>query len=581
MIILKSKASNLQSPENFLANRGWALQSVSSIKELLMKTIETKPQFVLLPMDFPIAKIREIPQILMQAASVIVIGYVEGTTAASMRQLSTSSLKYVLMPPVTGPAMERIYYKVIKDLQKEKERQSQADPSQSSMDPQASGSNSQTSYSSNSSGKQEGATTIRGNKKSSDESTMNQSFSSGAGGNASYFQSQGEGLGPSADGQISSSEGVEEGGLTPEQILALESEGALFGGSSGKSNQLSASTPSGAIHTKNQSGSADSSKADRPGFNGGDQGRSGQNDRGSAANRKTGAQSAGNMNPNGSSQGSDSETSFQGSMRESRTGGPKGSAQSPTDSSSEMLILKGSEATLESIRVQGKAPGATENVDISPFDSLVEEATQLEEVSERIGEVSNVACLLIESEKYAGYLLAAMGDNRPLESDFLQLIRDRLVAYLKNNGEDISSQDTMDLKVELVPFEDWALEAAEFLRKSVHKDREVALAFFPHATKEVGAAPSKAPDMCAIAIEDIGEEVELDFDAYIYLPSNDKYLLYTRKGNKLYGQQKSRLKDKGVSHIHIFQSEIQNLKKNKVRTFFKDSVETFKKKKAS
>ena len=50
----------------------------------------------------------------------------------------------------------------------------------------------------------------------------------------------------------------------------------------------------------------------------------------------------------------------------------------------------------------------------------------------------------------------------------------------------------MSLNIKKVDFEDWALEYADFLRKSVHDGEEIAMAFFPFADGLVTCAEAGA-----------------------------------------------------------------------------------------
>ncbi len=79
--------------------------------------MQEQPQFVMVAVDHPNRKVRNLPRILIQAFPVCVISYAEESVAASLNLLNTYASEYVCYPPVTGPAVERTVNKYMKDLQ--------------------------------------------------------------------------------------------------------------------------------------------------------------------------------------------------------------------------------------------------------------------------------------------------------------------------------------------------------------------------------------------------------------------------------------------------------------------------------
>ncbi len=614
MIILKAKEHSFRAAENFLVNRGWALQATTSIKELFMITLQKQPQFVMLPMDFPIEKIREIPQLLAQAVPVTVIGYAEGTSAAAMRLLSNSGLKYILIPPVTGPAVERIFMKVFKDMQKEMEmRMSAVDTTNNSKDLSIAN-----------------LTTPDLAHLSTTDLNANSSAS-------------GSGFGP-AGSQAGSSQQHSPGSTV---VGSINSQADEYSASVlAKANSMLANIANGTTATGNVSGDPGAAGADGdlgaakapvpPGYGqthtfGMKPSGLGQAVNPNAAKGQAGVQEFSNsnsMSAHSSANFANSNASGQSANLLPAAGGLPDAAnaaqlQNLTPKSDRLNALAKFPANQNGLSAKGVSPGpgnqlpdapsnsgqssllqvalpikgdklgtGGKNKNLLPMDpaskalmaqaaevSLKESADAKGSASEaeKIGKrVDNVACILVDSPKFSGYLLAAMGDNRPLEDGFIEVVRARLLKFLVQKGEKVDEQDNLQLKIKEVPFEDWANVAAQFLRKSTHKNKEVALAFFPMA-RAVGVKTevSKVPEMCAISIDDINEEVPLDYDAYIYLPVNDKYILYTEKGKRLYDQQKARLKTKGVGHIHVFKNEFSQAQKSTAEAYFNESIEAY------
>lgn len=223
-------------------------------------------------------------------------------------------------------------------------------------------------------------------------------------------------------------------------------------------------------------------------------------------------------------------------------------------------------------------------------DTLIARGTQksLEEsVNRRDGKIhvkiqdtTSAACILVESRRFSGYLVAVMGNNMKIDKAFIETVKQRLFKFLKANGEDISDNQAMDIKIRPVDFEPWALEYADFLRKSVHEGHEIAMAFFPRRPVKAILEDSPQKEMARIHLSELQGDRPVEFDLYVYLPNNDKYVLYTPKGGVFYNKQMDRLKKQGVTHMHIQKEAAQAVSKYRAQNYLNDMVEDYEKNRA-
>lgn len=218
------------------------------------------------------------------------------------------------------------------------------------------------------------------------------------------------------------------------------------------------------------------------------------------------------------------------------------------------LMQKGIQTALEDSVVRAKS---TENV-------------------QRLGAATQLACLAVHSARYSGYLVAAMGKNQSVDSLFIQNVREKLFAFLKSGGENVSEAEVMNLAVKEVSFLDLAHEHAAFLKTSLHYSQEVALAFFPYPRLQADFQESYQEDMMAVPVSEIKAETVLDFNLYLYLPANKKALLYTPRGGMLYGKQKEKFVNAGISHMHISKADLSGFNKYRAENFLNDKIEEFK-----
>lgn len=99
-----------------------------------------------------------------------------------------------------------------------------------------------------------------------------------------------------------------------------------------------------------------------------------------------------------------------------------------------------------------------------------------------------------------------------------------------------------------------------------------AVAFFPRADLELQLEDSRQLGMMSLKLEDIETDTPLNFDLFIHMPINNKFLLYTGKGSKMANIQKSRLKTRGVFHLHIKKEEVEEVKKHRAESYLNKTL---------
>ena len=185
--------------------------------------------------------------------------------------------------------------------------------------------------------------------------------------------------------------------------------------------------------------------------------------------------------------------------------------------------------------------------------------------------------MVIRSERFKGYLIAALGKNRTVDEALTKQVRTHLIDFLRAKGETLDDLNTESMEVDIKPvqFQDWAREQADFLLNSLHDANEVALAFFPTADVDVNLEKSVADNMLQLKIDDITEDTKLDFDVFIYLPANGRYILYNKEGGKMFSEQKGRLKERGITHIHLKKDSQLSVKRYKARNYLNSKIKEF------
>jgi hypothetical protein len=560
IFILKTSPTGMKAPETFLRNRNWQVASSNNLREALAFIVQKHPQVVMIAADHPNKKVRTLPKLLIQAFPVRIIAFAEHQNGAAVAALHEMGMEYSIFPPVSGPAIERMILKIKKDDEKrarDEQSRLQTGPSGDSGNAENPG----------------GSGYMRVGGSGFSEDQFKGSFEAARAALHQLVSSEGESalnnISNDLTPSVSSASSASPGGFYPQQdsspsakqsgIAYMPNQDSFFDPQS--SSSWDPTTSGGASSTHSTTG-ATGGMGTPPTASGIDSG-SGTSTTSSATppSGASGANSSMGTSPTASgasSASSASATSSAGSKESAgiRKRGKKipiyqyDSAPEPNQS----LFHRGAQVALDKSVNKG-----VDNSKIQPVE-----------------QTTNVACIVINSPRFSGYLIAALGKNRQFDKEFMETVRSRLVDFLRSNGEMIKDNDeSLKLDIQQVPFTDWALEKAEFLKKSVHNGDEIAMAFFPTKDTETKLEDSVTDKMVKIAIDDLKDDVPLEFDIYIYMPENNKFLLYTPIGRALQKDQKHRLKERGILHMHLRKEAIPDVKKYKAQNFLNETIDQF------
>lgn len=596
IFILKIKNDSLKQAETFLRNRNWVVGTGVNLREALAYIIQKKPEFVMIAADHPNKKVKILPRLLAQAFPVKLIVFAEAQGGHSISSLHEMGAEYTLFPPVSGPSIERIVLKMKRD--EEKRAQEQKERAARGETDAADG----------------GVIRLKG--ESGEPGENGSSFEQARAALNQLISSGGDDHGE--DGALGGMGGFAAGG-TSSAGHDPQNPGTFVNKGGPSSAGQAGMAYMGQLGEAYQSPGAAAARGDLPAHL--DQApRDGE----SFADweERTRAALAGMMNQEGANNDSMSAGGGAGfGPGGSAGGGPgfggagfsgagiaagasdwSGLGEKPeppvpnfdgpnADSRRKQAPIMESEYVPKKKKLEPRYKngpawrGETdlESIIIKGTQAALDESVKVREDLEQYQEIekaSHCACIIVESEKFSGYLVAALGKNRKVDKDFIEQVKKRLFSFLKTHGEIVKEEDSMQVKLEEVAFEDWALEQADFLRKSIHDGDEIAMAFFPTKDTTIKLEESASSKMLMMDISELKEDTAVEFDLYIYMPENNKYLLYTPQGRPLYGTQRNRLTDKGVTKMHLRKESAGNVKKYRAQNYLNEKIQSFKAKKA-
>lgn len=543
MLFLLSKSDSIRQVETYLKKREWEVVITTSLKEAIINVITLKPSYFFISYDFPNKKALALARALEHQTSVVLTG--EVAKSQNIKSIQDHSTKYKLPPPISGPAVERVINRITKDLENQDEEIAE-NIKRGTVTKE-----------------QENIIKIRSSFMK--EGGDGESYVQTGGGIGALLSSMGGDTGPSySNDQFDSDDSPtyssrentnEQDRADQERAAKMFEEAAAHHGDADSDlppelslAELSKLTPQDfeAAMEKLKKKSKKSGRVQADEENGFD-GELEEKVKKDFEKLKRSAIARRQRKYQGSDYGTNDENDPRARIRKEKTA-----------SSEKMTILE---------------TGTHEAVD----KTLT--ANSNEGVKAELKTSTRVACIMVESARFQGYLLVAFGNDRVVDMTLIDQMKQKLFSFLKDNGEKASENESMDLKMTEVGFEDWALEHAEFLKSTSHQGQEIAVAFFPSTTKFAALQEQTKLKKYELSIEELRGDLIVEFDLYLHLEVNDKLLLYTPQGRPFYSTQKDRLKTKGISNLYINQESANDLKKYRVQNYLNDKIAEFKNKK--
>lgn len=566
MLFLLAKADSIRPVEAYLRKREWDIVVTSNLKEAIINVIQMKPSYFFISYDFPNKKALALGRALEHQTSVIITG--EVAKPHTLKAIQDLNVRYKLPPPVTGPAIERLLNRITRDLQNQ-DAEIQENIKRGTVTKE-----------------QENIIKIRSSfMKSGDGDSMIHA----GGGIGALLSSMSEDSGPvysqaafdASDGGAYSAGGSHSdedlmGGMSKAAAM-FEKAAAEHGAKDDEVpdelplSELAKLTPEEFAKAMERLKKKSQAQAQKPQA---DANNSGSQSPSDAASKGQGPQSG---------EGDDFDEALADQVQKDferlkrmaiarrqrkYQGAEYGNKNDPA-----ARLRERKEKSGAGERITLLEAGTREAVDKTVLhQSDGDEAVELKNST-------RVACIFVESERFRGYLLVAFPEDRSVDMDLIEQMKLKLFSFLKENGEKATDAASMSLKMTEVAFEDWAVEQAEFLKSTMHKGQELAVAFFPDNTRFAELQEQTKLKKYELSIDELRGDLVVEFDLYLHLEKNDKLLLYTPQGKPFYANQKDRLKTKGISNLYINQDSANDLKKYRVQNYLNDKIAEFKNKK--
>jgi hypothetical protein len=569
ILFLKKNQQSLVGAEKYLIKRGWSVVSTHDLKVAVLKAVEFKPDYIFLAFDHQNQKVTNLPKVFKQILSASIIPFLETQSAFAAHLIKQSGFPYSLTPPMTGPKIERLIHKIKHDLDNPQAAQEEK---------------TRKAFGAKKSEKEEMVIKIKGSNQSfsqTDSKSLN--FS-----NLSSVLTNDFGTDISMN-EFNNATGSYYNEEDLNEILKKES-----------TMNLAAMCPDmqkGAMETdddfrkriceqlkrKNQVASREESER---AFMDEVYAKALEllDEKAQDASDATGDSATDpDKAPSHSLLSKEILDNALKEMMEFCPDSLKKTEFEKEDSYNRRMMhlllrqMKKNNVDMshlsEDFAIHFKT--ALENSSFKTLQYLKENSEE-QSVQKILSSTKKARCYMIDSENFYGYLVVASANEQHIDTNFNKLVEDRLKEYLKDLGQDIEFSAALNIQFQEVDFQAWSLEKAEFLHKSVSEGHEIAMAFFPAEQEKLAVKESKKKDMSSINITEFLGEIPVEFNLYIHLEQNDKFVHYTKGGFVLYQTQRQRLEKKGIGEMHIQNEDIPELKKYRVQNYLNKIIQEHK-----
>ena len=209
-----------------------------------------------------------------------------------------------------------------------------------------------------------------------------------------------------------------------------------------------------------------------------------------------------------------------------------------------------------------------------------------EKVLRLINKVTSASCFSLSCLNFKGYAIVVSATSNHKNPTLSEIVKSRLNQYFATHNIEIDTFGAIEIQE--VEFQPWAISQAEVLEQSHFKGEEFAIAFFPFENIEPLFQPTDAKDMLSLHMDELHGDVKTEFDLYLRLTKNGKFLLYTPKSGTFLQEQRDRLILNGVTEMYlhpddkkfVYRYRAQNFLNKEIDKFF-EYVEAKKKRQAS
>lgn len=187
-----------------------------------------------------------------------------------------------------------------------------------------------------------------------------------------------------------------------------------------------------------------------------------------------------------------------------------------------------------------------------------------------LGAPSKLTCFALQTSRVDGYIVIASAGDMPL--DFPNRLKRQIMEWMTMQQDFFRVGDLHEIEIQEVSFEGLAINVGEFFNKSIHLGNEVAISFFRIPEIDIQINDSAMENAVRTPLHEISPRAPLDFDIYVYMPLNKKFVLFQKAGGYLVNEQRTSLQFHGINEVHVKKEALTLLHRHKAHSHINEMI---------
>lgn len=191
---------------------------------------------------------------------------------------------------------------------------------------------------------------------------------------------------------------------------------------------------------------------------------------------------------------------------------------------------------------------------------------------ERTGRVT---CYQVNAAEFSGHFMVATGADHALESEIQEMLRGALRDLVGGlyDCQKMPDVEIFEVEIPSVAFKKFAAQAAQFLAAGVHQGVEVVMAYFPVEGNWLDLEKKESFVQVDLAQDCVKQPAPCAL--YLYLPLNNKFILYVGENHFLEPKQEVNLQNYGITKLYARDEDSSKIVKRRTTQRFAEMVQQF------
>ncbi len=204
-------------------------------------------------------------------------------------------------------------------------------------------------------------------------------------------------------------------------------------------------------------------------------------------------------------------------------------------------------------------------------DSLKQIAKPIGKLENKVEQSTELIGILVDGQ-ISGMIVLAIGKDNAVNSGMIGSFKKALSQHKRIKQANIFFHRPVIIATESFDSKTWIEKVSDITFQVQHEKDEVVFGFV--SAENVVPSLKNSPDvkMLAIDLEEVSTILPVNFDLFIYLPQNQKYIRYIASGRTLSADQRNRLLEKSIDTLHLNKSDILKLKDYFVKLFVNNKI---------